>query len=311
MSILSIGQIVFDILAYPISENLFSTDTLVMDSIEYSNGGDALNVAMICKKLSNSVDFIGRVGNDHFGSFLIEKMKQQGLSTNGVVLDQQTPTSSVLVLIQKNGLRNFLYYGGANNNFSLDDIDWEIVNLSDIVYIGGTFLLPQFDGVGAAQLLSNSKSLGKTTCMDVTYDPSGRWLDIIRPCLPFLDYFLPSINEARAITGKDDVREMAEFLMSYGVKNIIIKMGSEGVYVRNITHACQIPPYDVPVVDTTGAGDSFVAGFITGINQGLGLLKSVDLGQAVSAKCIQEIGSTTGDISLNSIEQFLKEQTRS
>ena len=299
MSILCVGQIVFDILVKPVNDRSLEVDTTAVDTISFSNGGDSLNVAMICNKLGVPVGFSGRIGNDDKGKFLLEKMQSAGLRVDGLKIDTEGSSSSVIVLIHENGARNFLYEGGANNKFSIDDINLSILETYDIVFVGGTFMLPSFDGEGAAVLFKEAQRLGKTTAMDVSYDTTGQWMKIIEPCLQYLDYFIPSIGEAKEITGVDKVEDMADIFLKKGVRNVVIKLGRDGVYIRNAKIEAVLPSFNVDVVDTTGAGDSFVAGFLTGLDKGMDISECAELGQAAAAHCVQAIGSTTGVVDFN------------
>ncbi|HAK44331.1 MAG TPA: carbohydrate kinase [Spirochaeta sp.] len=299
MSILCVGQIVFDILVKPVKDNSLEVDTTAVDTISFSNGGDSLNVAMICNKLGVATGFSGRIGNDDKGKFLLDKMQSAGLRVDGLKIDDEGSSSSVIVLIHENGSRNFLYEGGANNEFSIDDINLSILDAYEIVFVGGTFMLPGFDGKGAAVLFKEAQRRGKTTAMDVSYDTTGQWMTIIEPCLQHLDYFIPSIGEAKEITGVDKVEDMAQILLKKGVGNVVIKMGVDGVFIRNSELKAVIPSFNVDVVDTTGAGDSFVAGFLTGLDKSMDIHECAELGQAAAAHCVQAIGSTTGVVDFN------------
>ena len=89
---------------------------------------------------------------------------------------------------------------------------------ADILHLGGPFLMPQFIGEGAAEVLKRAKSLGKTTTLDTVWDFTGRWMSVLAPCLPFLDYALPSLEEARLITGRDTPRDIAQVFLDAGVR---------------------------------------------------------------------------------------------
>jgi sugar/nucleoside kinase (ribokinase family) len=238
-------------------------------------------------------------------------MEAYGLSTDGVIVTPDVPTSTAVALIRKDGARNFLFNGGATLTFAYDDIPKHIVKEADIIFVGGTFTMPLFDGEGARKLFKEAKEMGKVTAMDVTYDSSGLWMKTIEPCLEYLDYFMPSEEQACDITGTESVEEMAQILRSKNVKNVIIKMGSQGVYVKNETISRLFPPpYVDEVIDTTGAGDSFVAGFLTGINRGLDIEDSLELGQAVAARCIRGLGATAGVEGIEHTTLYVREEKR-
>lgn len=141
--------------------------------------------------------------------------------------------------------------------------------------------------------------------MDVTWDTSGRWLETIEPCLPWLDLFMPSINEAKEICGTNDEKEIAKFLKDKGVKNVIVKLGHRGCYVDAFGERYYQSAYQTPVVDTTGAGDSFVAGVLYGLAKEWEIERITRFASAVSAHCIQELGATCGVPSGEKILEFM------
>jgi sugar/nucleoside kinase (ribokinase family) len=174
--------------------------------------------------------------------------------------------------------------------------------------VGGTYLLPRFDGEGAAALFRGARAQGKLTTMDVTWDVEGRWLSTIAPCLPHLSWFLPSTKEAAKITGLERPEEMAAFLRAQGVGGVVIKLGQRGCYVLpQGKPGFFVPAYKVQAVDTTGAGDAFVAGFLAGLLRGWAPERCARLACAAAALNIQKVGATAGMPTLAQVESFLKE----
>lgn len=310
MDILCVGQMVADILIQGVDEVDFSIDTKRVKSIVIKNGGDCLNTAIDLRSLGNEVAFAGALGYDAMGDYLSQTLKAYGIDDNGIKYLNNCETSTVVGLINFKGDRVFLYYGGTNDVFCFDHINLDLVKESKIVHVGGTFQLPGFDGVGTAKLFKLAHSYGKFTSMDVTWDTTGKWLETIEPCLMHLDLFMPSINEAKEIAGTNCPEEIADFLKKKGVKNIIIKLGKDGCYVNAFGEEFYQPSFDVEVVDTTGAGDSFVAGVLTGLNKGWDIRRSVVFASAVSAKCIQKLGATTGVPSFGEVMAFIEEQDK-
>ncbi|MDR0654887.1 MAG: carbohydrate kinase family protein [Treponema sp.] len=305
MKILCVGQLVADVLVQGVDTVDFTVDTRRVDNLVVQNGGDCLNTAINLKKLGNDVSFSGLVGNDIFGTYLRDVIQSHGIETRDLHITDKTGTGSVVVLINSKGERIFLYYGGTNDLFSFSDINLEIIKEVQIVHVGGTFVLPRFDGKGAAKLFALAQKNGKITTMDNTWDTTGNWLKTIEPCLPYLDFYMPSDNEAEKITGENRPDLMAQFLINKGIKNVIIKLGKKGCYVHAFGEKFYRPAYDVPVVDTTGAGDSFVAGILTGLVRGWNIHKAVDFASAVSAFCIQKLGATTGIPSSETVLEFI------
>jgi len=308
MSILCVGQMVADILVKPMNVLDFAVDTQLVESIGVKPGGDALNTAIVLGKLGQPVRFCGKCGMDGFGDMLTAEMENNGVSASLVCRDPGSATSSVIVAINSQGERAFYYMGGTNNTFSYTDIPAAALEGCSIAHVGGTYNLPKFDGEGAARFFQAARSQGVLTSMDVTWDSKGRWLETIAPCLPHLNFFMPSESEARQITGKDSPEAMAAFLREKGVETAIIKLGADGCYVQGTWGSFYAPAYKVHVADTTGAGDCFVAGFLTGILRKWELPACARFGAAVAAFCVQQVGATAGVPGFDAVEAFIRAQ---
>ena len=127
--------------------------------------------------------------------------------------------------------------------------------------------------------------------------------------LPYLDWFMPSLEEARELSGKDSPPEIADIFVKKGVKNIVIKLGADGCYVCPQSGVCfTVPAYKVSsVVDTSGAGDAFCAGFLTGLLNKWDFRQCAEFANAVAAHCVMAIGTTTGIKPMSKIIQFIAE----
>jgi len=307
--VLCAGQLAADILVRPVDRLDFASDTRRVEPIRLANGGDGLNAAIGLRRLGLAVSFAGLVGRDQWGDFLASVIEREGIDGRGLKRTGQAGTCTVLVAINSQGERTFFYHGGANDLFSLRDVDPVLAAEAQAVHVGGTYLLPRFDGEGAAALFRGARAQGKLTSMDVTWDVEGRWFSTIAPCLPHLSWFLPSTKEAAKITGLERPEDMAAFLRNHGVANVVIKLGERGCYVLPQGRAgFHVPAFAVPVVDTTGAGDSFVAGFLTGLLRGWDPERSARLACAAAALNIQKVGATAGMPTLAQAESFLKEK---
>ena len=303
--ILCVGQMVADILVQNVDEVSFDVDTRRVDQILIKNGGDCLNTAIDLRQLGADVGFIGILGKDPLGNYLHEILVSNGIDDRGIYFDDMIKTSSAVALINKKGERIFLYYGGTNDVLTFDKVDQSMVRNAKIVHVGGTFLLPKFDGNGARDLFKLAHEHESFTTMDVTWDTTGKWLETIEPCLPYLDLFMPSINEAKEICKTTQIEKITEILKSKGVKNIIIKLGKQGCYVDAFGRKYYQNAYNVPVVDTTGAGDSFIAGVLYGLGKGWDIEVITRFASAVSAHCIQELGATNGIPSHEKVLRFM------
>ena len=307
MDVLCVGQLAADILVRPVDRVDYGVDTKRVEGIDIKNGGDCLNVALGLAKLGGSVGFAGLVGDDQLGAYLRGVIAEAGIDARGLASTSEARTCSCLVLINSRGERTFFYYGGANDLFSGAQLPPSIMEEAAIVHVGGTYLLPRFDGDGAARLFAAARARGKLTSMDVTWDTTGRWLSVIEPCLPHLSLFMPSIREAEKIAGTDRPPEIARFLQSRGVGTVVVKVGEQGCYVKPAKEdGFTVPAFSTQVVDTTGAGDSFVAGFLTGILRKWELKKSAAFACAVAALNIRKIGATAGIPTFDEARNFME-----
>ncbi len=282
-----------------------------VDSIELFNGGNAMTAAINLKKMGQTSAIIGMVGQDRFGDFLASCLEQYEVCTEGLKRTDKAQTSASTVLISEGGERSFWHCVGANGIFSIDDIDMEIVNRAKTVFVTGSFLMNTFDGAQTAEFLKRCKELGKTTVLDVCWDSKGRWGTLLNQVLPYLDIFMPSIDEAREIAKKDTVEEMAETFLKLGAKSVVIKCGSDGCYLRESLDAkgVMLPACKgVTAVDTTGAGDSFCSGFLAAFSRGMDLKECALMGNATGAHCVMERGATTGIKSFEEMYEFMRQQ---
>lgn len=264
----------------------------LVDDISLYTGGCAANTSIALAKLGHKPYVIGKVGSDYLGDFVIEKLKKYRLDLAD--LKRESHTSTTMVMVDESGERSFIHSPGANAFLRNSEINWEKLANYELVHVAGSFLMPGFDGPQTANFLKKAKDLGLTTTLDTAWDSSGQWLSLIEASLPYLDYFLPSYEEAVEISGFKDKEKIAAFFLEKGVKNIAIKMGDQGCYLANKEIEITKKSFSVKVKDTTGAGDAWAAGFLAGIAADWSLAKVCTFANAVGAAAVQEIGSTTG-----------------
>jgi sugar/nucleoside kinase (ribokinase family) len=172
-------------------------------------------------------------------------------------------------------------------------------------------VMATLDGEPTGKFLADVRKAGVKTLLDTVYLDSAApaaWHAAIDPALPALDYFIPSYPEARALTGQSEPSEIARKLQAGGCANVIIKMDERGAFCREASgRETFVPAYVVEkVVDTTGAGDCWSAGFLAGLREGLSVPEAVKLGNATAAHCIQAPGASTGIVALEQIKDFQK-----
>lgn len=294
MEVLCLGILVADVVAKPIDEMPGKGKLKLVDTMELHTGGCASNTGYALNKLGISTGLMGKVGVDGFGDFIVRYMKSAGLDIRGIKRTSSVNTSATMVMVSSDGERTFFHYLGANAELCYEDIDFDIIKEAKILHVAGTFLMPKFDGEPASRVLKQAKDWGIITSLDTAWDSRGNWMRVLEPCLQYLDIFMPSIEEARMITGKEEPPEIAEYLLSYGIGTVALKMGERGSYIRTRDWELYVPVYKVRTVDATGAGDAFAAGFLAGVSAGWDHRDAARLGNAVGACCVTAIGAVAG-----------------
>ena len=303
MDVLSLGIFVTDVLGRPIDSFPEKGKLVLFNELEIHTGGCANNTAIALSRLGVSVGAMGKIGNDNFGELIQQNLTENHVDIAGIIQDSNANTSYTFVAIASDGERSFCHYIGANGELNEDDLNWDIIKTTKILHIAGAFVMPKFDGQPMANVLQKAKELGITTSLDTTWDASGKWLETLEPCLPHVDIFLPSLTEAEHLTGLSEPSDISNFLRNYGIHTVGIKMGERGSFVSTPEEQFSVPAYSVNIVDATGAGDAYVAGFLAGTVNGWDLTKTAELASATGAACVTEIGTTAGIINL---EETLK-----
>jgi sugar/nucleoside kinase (ribokinase family) len=307
--VVSAGIIVADILAQPIDRYPEKGRLVLFDRLELHAGGCAANVANALGKLGRRAAVMGRVGVDAFGEHCVAEIQASHVDTAGIMRTREASTSATFVAIGSDGERAFFHIIGANALFSLADIDLDVVRQAKVLLVAGTFVLPALDGEPTAQLFRLAKEAGLTTVLDTVYnDRVAEPLAVLAPALPHLDYFVPNLTEAELVTGARGPRAAAEVLLGRGCRCVVIKLGEEGVYcLTGAGEEFRVPAYRVKVVDATGAGDAWVAGFLTGLLEGWPLEEALLFGNAVGAQAVQTVGCTTGIPTFAAVRRFQQE----
>ncbi len=303
--VISLGLLVADVVARPFESPPPRGRLALVESISLATGGCAANTAVALGRFGASVGVIGRVGADGFGDFLLRALAHEEIDVSGVRRDPERPTSATVVFVSADGERSFLHCAGANAGLRAEDVDLDAVARARVLHVGGALLMPALDGEPLASVLAAAQERNVTTSLDTAYDAAGRWLSALGPALPYVDVLLASVGEAQALTGEARPEAQAEFLLARGVNAVAIKRGADGAYVRNALEAHAIPALPVSVVDTTGAGDAFAAGFVLGILRGWELERSGRFAAAAGAACVRAVGATAGILSTEETEALL------
>lgn len=308
--IMCLGIMVADVVGRPLRALPDAGRLVLVDEMSLHTGGCAINTATALARLGVPVEVIGKVGQDPFGDFLLHELEDRGIGTRGVSRDPEVGTSATMVMVDPDGERRFVHYLGANARLTLDDVDMAMIESASILHVAGALVLPGIDGEPTADLLRRARSLGVTTFLDTVWDDTGRWMELLGPCLPHVDYFVPSLAEAQALTGLDEPGDVARALLDRGVGTVVLKMGADGcLVVTQAGEPLHVPAYEVEAVDATGAGDAHAAGFIAGVWQGWPLEQAARLANALGALCVTGVGAAGGLRSLPETLAFMESTT--
>ncbi len=293
--IICLGILVADIIGRPIERVPARGALELVESITTHIGGCAANTGIGLQKLGVETAVIGAVGRDGFGQFVRHTLESHGVDTRGVSETGAAPTSATMVLVQPDGERSFLHCVGANAAFG-DDFEESILQGAQILHIAGHGLMPAFDGAPCARVLQEAQKRGIKTSLDTAGAPDDTWRHNLRCCLPFLDYFVPSLHEVRELVlGPQTPEHITKQLLGLGVGTVALKMGRDGSYAKNQRgEEARVAALKVNTVDATGAGDAFAAGFLAAALRDLPLETCLQMGNATGARCVQAVGTVEG-----------------
>jgi sugar/nucleoside kinase (ribokinase family) len=262
--------------------------------------------AIVAAKYGMKVLGVGGVGPDEMGDWVLAKLAKYGVDTSMMQRIDGVGTSSSIVAVQENGQRPAMHMRGATGAFAIRPDQFDTVLDASIVHVGGAGLMDRMDGAPTVELLARAKQKRCTTTLDVA-SARAEDMPMIAQLLPHVDYFLPSIEEARLLSGLEDKASVAQYMLDRGVGCCILTLGEYGAYYRSRDGTeFHTPAFQVDVVCTCGCGDAFNAGFASALKRGLDPESAVVLAQATSALNATGLGSQAGVISFEHTVDFAR-----
>ena len=247
-------------------------------------------------KLGMSVGSAGLVGNDALGAVMTDRLRAGGVDTSCVRVDPRAQTSATIVSVDDTGERSFFHAPGANALLDADSFRrcFDLFRQCAWLQIGYFGLLPALTAELPALLAElRAAAPGTKVALDTSYPPADR--ELLDPILPLLDLFAPSRPEAIALTDRKTAPYMVAKLRERMPQGIIgIKLDAEGCYLDDGKHALDIPAYKIKPLDTTGAGDAWFAGLITGLRRNMTLEQCGRFANRVAADCCLALGASAG-----------------
>jgi len=265
-------------------------DEVFVKDVEVHPGGSAANTIVGLSRLGMKTGYIGKVGKDEDGKFLLEDLKREGVDTHNVIVEDGR-TGNALILVDDNGNRAIIVDPGVNDTIRFDEIDLDFVSKFKVLHLT-SFICKLSD-----ESFKSQKKLVKMFEGYISFDPgiiyAQRGIDELKPILTHVDVLLLNKIEIEELTGLN-YRDGASELISMGISVVVVKLGEDGCYITDGNKEMSIPSFKVEVVDTTGAGDAFNAGFLYGFLKGKDLEECGRLGNLVASKCIQKLGARAG-----------------
>lgn len=298
VDVVCIGQAVVDCITRGKEENPHRKNVYRAENISLNTGGDAMNESVILSCLGHKVRIVCGVGKDLAGELIRHTAEEFHMDTSYITMNQKLITPIANLMVAKDGSRQSVNSQATKLTGYLPPA--KAVLNSKIVSFASLFRAPLDQKEIILSLMKAAKESGAIICAD-TKMPTFHEIPLheIKEFLPYIDYLFPNENEASyysgiPVAGIASFKEMGEFFCKCGVKNVIIKAGKEGCVITTKETYMHIPAEKVEAVDSTGAGDNFVAGFIHGILNGWDIKKCAETGTECAAISVMHMGAVTG-----------------
>lgn len=292
-----IGLYILDVLGRPVTRipERGNVDFIgeIRLTVAGTAGGTVVDTAMLgLKSLA-----VGAVGDDEKADWVLMTLAKHGVDTSAMQRIPGVPTSATILNVRPNGERPALHVRGASDHFDVPAALYDQVFDAPIIHLGGTGLLKRLDGQASVTLLKEAKGRGRTVTFDLIA-ASAETIGIVEPLLPYIDYFMPSIEEARDMSGCTSPDDCARFYLDRGAACCVFTLGGEGAfYAHQDGTRISSPAYEIAVSDTTGCGDAFDAGFITALHHRMDVETSLRFAQASAGLVATGLGSDAGIVS--------------
>jgi len=297
------GVHVVDVLARPVTEIPAGQGGALVEQVRITPAGSAGGTAITLAKLGAEVESAGAIGTDALGDVLVMLLERFGVGTGLLVRRDDLQTSASVLPIRPDGSRPAFHVIGANASYGPGDVDWRALEGTTHLHLGA----PEFmGGEKAAQILARARELGMVTSADILApgDQAAQILDWIAPAFAELDYLLPNDEQVLALSGADDLEAGCRVLVERGVGCVAATCGADGALIVDADGTERVPAFAIEVVDTTGCGDAFSAGFLRGLALGRGRRDAAVLGCAAAALVAQGLGSDHGEFDLDAADAF-------
>jgi sugar/nucleoside kinase (ribokinase family) len=303
----AIGPYILDVLGRPVDAIPAGQGSARLEEIRATAAGTAAGTAVDLAKLGAGVSAFGALGTDLLADILVGALSGYHVDTSGLVRKTGTQTSATILPIRPNGERPALHVPGATRLFQLADLDLARLGGFDAVLLGGPDALVGLAAGDLAAIVTAAKGAGALVAIDVLHPGSARDFARISTALAGADWFWPNSDQLLALTGREDLDQAIRDVLALGTGGVAVTLGADGCLVTAETgELIHVPAIDVAVIDSTGCGDGFNAGMLTGLLLGCDQLDAAWLGVACGALVATGLGSDAGIDNLGQVLDFLR-----
>jgi sugar/nucleoside kinase (ribokinase family) len=309
VNVVTLGVHVVDVLVRPVEQIPEGQGGALVEQIRITPAGPAGGTAVTLAKLGADVRSAGAIGTDALGDVLVDLLGRFGVDASLLVRREDVQTSASVLPIRPDGSRPAFHVIGANATYSSADAPFDAIAAAGYLHLGA----PEFmGGEEAAKILSFAREHGVVTSADILApgDQAAAILEWIAPAFAHLDYLLPNQEQILALSGASDLAEGCRALLERGVGCVAATCGPEGALVVDRETETRVPAFKVDVVDTTGCGDAFSAGFLRGLALGRSRTDAARLGCAVAGLVAQGLGSDHGEFDLAAADAFINQANK-
>ena len=274
---------------------VFGQAEKLVEEASLTVGSSSAILACGAARLGLKTAFIGVVGDDLFGRYMLDAMQSRNVNTSACIIDR-TLATGFSVILSEPGDRAILTYAGSIASLRFEDIDLGFLERTRHLHLSSYFLLEALRPA-LPQLFRAAKERGLSTSLDTNWDPSGTWDGGLQEVFPYVDVLLPNEAEALYLSGEEELAAALETLAGE-VPLVAVKLGAQGAVARQGAEEAWAPTLPVEVVDTTGAGDSFDAGFLYGFLNDWPVEKSLRLACACGSLSTRAVGGTAAQATL-------------
>jgi ribokinase len=305
--VLCFGNLQFDVLCRPVDALPGPGELRMVERIDFALSGNGGNVAACLGRLGVSVELAGYSGADAVGEGFRAELAEMGVGLRALERHPSAGTGTSVIAVAPSGERTVLFVNGANALFDLDAVPDAWLGGVRAVSVGSVFVLPQFTGAAVARLFRRARAHGAATVLNTCPVPERTGLAALEEALAQTDYLVLNRDEGRQLTGTDDPERILTGLESRTRGAVVLTLGAEGCCFRDGDGVAFVPAEPVAAVDSTGAGDGFVAGLIAGIVTRWALPEAARLGCRVASYAVTGPGAYPRVPTLAEIERGMLE----